>query len=33
MREDWEEIKFGDLLTLKNGFAFKSSNTLPKEYL
>ncbi|MFY0714977.1 restriction endonuclease subunit S [Seonamhaeicola sp. NFXS20] len=26
MREDWVECKLGDLLKLKNGFAFKSSN-------
>jgi type I restriction enzyme S subunit len=25
MREDWEKCSLGDLLTLKNGFAFKSS--------
>jgi type I restriction enzyme S subunit len=26
MRDDWKECKLGDLLKLKNGYAFKSSN-------
>ncbi|NCA79514.1 MAG: hypothetical protein EOM76_04920 [Sphingobacteriia bacterium] len=26
MREDWIEVKLGDLLKLKNGFAFKANN-------
>jgi hypothetical protein len=26
MREDWIECELGDLLKLKNGFAFKASN-------
>lgn len=30
MREDWVECTLGDLLTLKNGFAFKSSNYITK---
>jgi len=25
MMDDWVECKLGDLLTLKNGYAFKSS--------